>query len=125
MKVSYYAIFGYDGKDINISFPDLKGCLSCAWSKEEAFYMAKSALGVYICDMPYKKLPKAKSKNEIKLKKNEELYKIIADFYIENGICLIEGIKRNMSKEVIELHKLYVDRLPDSDEHGIVQEDDN
>ena len=125
MKISYYAIFRYNKEAINILFPGLRGCLSCAWSKEEALYMAKEALELYICDLPYKKLPKARNKSEIKLRKNEELYKITADFYIENGICLIEGIKENMSKEAMELHKLYVDSLPDSDEHGIVQEDDN
>jgi predicted RNase H-like HicB family nuclease len=125
MKISYYAIFEYDGKDINISFPDLKGCLSCAWSKEEAFYMAKDALELYICDLPYKKLPKAKSKNEIKLKKNEELYKITADFYVKQDICFVQGVKSNTSKKAVDEYKIYIDSLPDSDEHGIVQEDNN
>ena len=51
MKKDYYmypAIFCYDKDGISISFPDLAGCISCASTDEEALYMAKDALGLYL-----------------------------------------------------------------------------
>lgn len=40
----YPAVFDYAEDGISISFPDLPGCFSCAYSDEEALYMAKEAL---------------------------------------------------------------------------------
>ena len=51
MKKDYYiypAIFEYEKGGISISFPDLPGCISCAANDEEALFMAKDALGLYI-----------------------------------------------------------------------------
>ena len=51
MKKDYYiypAIFNYEDKEIAISFPDLPGCYSCGKDDEDALYMAKDALGLYI-----------------------------------------------------------------------------
>ncbi|SFD61036.1 type II toxin-antitoxin system HicB family antitoxin [Bacillus sp. UNCCL81] len=76
MKVSYYAIFEYDNDGINISFPDLPGCLSCAWSNVEAQKMAKEAMELYIRDIPIEKLPIPSSAEQIYLKKNEMLFLI-------------------------------------------------
>lgn len=44
----YPAIFNYAEDGINISFPDLKGCYSCAFSQDECVDMAKDALSLYI-----------------------------------------------------------------------------
>ena len=44
----YPAIFDYAEDGISISFPDLPGCFSCAWSDEEALRMAREALGGHI-----------------------------------------------------------------------------
>lgn len=41
---TYPAIFEYAPDGINISFPDLPGCLSCAENNSEAIYMAEDAL---------------------------------------------------------------------------------
>ncbi len=76
MKKDYYiypAIFEYANDGISISFPDLPGCISCAKTDEEALYMAKDALGLYIaCSEEDKEEIKKPSKlNEIKLKENE------------------------------------------------------
>ena len=38
------AVFSYNEDGISIEFPDLPGCLSCAATDEEAYYMAKDAL---------------------------------------------------------------------------------
>lgn len=78
MKKDYYiypAIFNYEDKEIAISFPDLPGCYSCGKSDEEALYMAKDALGLYIVsaeeDGEELKIPS--KLNSIKLSKNERV----------------------------------------------------
>ena len=76
MKKDYYiypAIFEYAKDGISISFPDLPGCISCAKTDEEALYMAKDALGLYIaCSEEDNEEVKKQSKlNEIKLKENQ------------------------------------------------------
>ena len=76
MKKDYYiypAIFNYEDKEIAISFPDLPGCYSCGENDEEALYMAKDALGLYIvsAEEDGEKLKKPSKLNAIKLNKNE------------------------------------------------------
>ncbi len=44
----YPAIFTTDDGEITVKFPDLPGCFSCAFSEEEALFMAKDALGAWI-----------------------------------------------------------------------------
>ena len=76
MKKDYYmypAIFCYDKDGISNSFPDLAGCISCASTDEEALYMAKDALGLYLvcAEEDGDVLPVASKLNEITLKSNE------------------------------------------------------
>ena len=76
MKKDYYiypAIFSYDNDGISISFPNLPGCISCASNDEEALYMAKDALGLYmVClEEDGDVLPKPSKLNEIDLNVNE------------------------------------------------------
>ena len=76
MKKDYYiypAIFNYEDKEIAISFPDLPGCYSCGENDEEALYMAKDALGLYIvsAEEDGEELKEPSRLNEIKLNKNE------------------------------------------------------
>lgn len=40
----YPAVFDYAEDGISISFPDLPGCLSCAQTDEEAYFMARDAM---------------------------------------------------------------------------------
>lgn len=40
----YPALFEYDGNDINVSFPDLPGCLTFGNNEAEAMFNAKEAL---------------------------------------------------------------------------------
>ena len=78
MKKDYYiypAIFNYEDKQIAISFPDLPGCFSCGKDDEDALFMAKDALGLYIVsaeeDGEMLKMPS--KLNNINLKKNERV----------------------------------------------------
>ena len=77
MKKDYYiypAIFEYNGDGISISFPDLPGCISCASNDEEALYMAKDALGLFIASAEEDgdELPSPTSLNNIKLENNQK-----------------------------------------------------
>ncbi len=76
MKKDYYmypSVFSYDEDGISISFPDLAGCISCASNDEEALYMAKDALGLYLvcAEEDNEVLPEPSKLNEIQLNKNE------------------------------------------------------
>lgn len=76
MKKDYYiypAIFEYAKDGISISFPDLPGCISCAKTDEDALYMAKDALGLYIAcsEEDNEELKKPSKLNEINLKENQ------------------------------------------------------
>lgn len=48
---SYPAIFYFDEDGISIEFPDLPGCLPCAFSEEEAFRNAREAMGLHLYGM--------------------------------------------------------------------------
>ena len=73
-EYTFIAVFEYADDGINISFPDLPGCLSCAEinNSEEAVKNAKEALGLYLFGMEQdgEAIPKSSSLNEIKLEKN-------------------------------------------------------
>ncbi|MBB6022099.1 putative RNase H-like HicB family nuclease [Paenibacillus sp. JGP012] len=53
----YYAIFNFADDGINVSFPELPGCLTCGDTLEEALIMAKDALGLYLDGEPVEELP--------------------------------------------------------------------
>ena len=71
---SFISIFEYADDGINISFPDLPGCYSCAAKNatEDAIKNAKEALGLHIFGMEQdgETIPEATSINQLKLEKN-------------------------------------------------------
>lgn len=78
MKKDYYiypAIFEYEKNGISISFPDLPGCVSCAKDDEEALYMAKDALGLYIvcAEEDGEELPIPTKLQKITLNQNQKI----------------------------------------------------
>ena len=52
-EYSFFAVFEYDPDGINISFPDLPGCFSCAGANdtESALRNAREALGLHLFGM--------------------------------------------------------------------------
>lgn len=77
MKKDYYmypAIFEYNKDGISILFPDLPGCISCAKDDEEALYMAKDALGLYmVCaEEDNEELKEPTKLKQIELNKNQK-----------------------------------------------------
>ena len=73
-EYAFIAIFEYAEDGINISFPDLPGCFSCAElnATNEAISNAKEALGLHLFGMEQdsEEIPEPTALNEIKLKKN-------------------------------------------------------
>jgi predicted RNase H-like HicB family nuclease len=48
---SFIALLEYADDGISITFPDLPGCISCAYNTDEAIKNAKEALGLHIWGM--------------------------------------------------------------------------
>lgn len=71
---AFIAIFEYAEDGINISFPDLPGCFSCAEvnATNEAIVNAKEALGLHIFGMEQdgEKIPEPTALKNISLSKN-------------------------------------------------------
>lgn len=55
--LKYPALFEVNSDGISISFPDIPGCLSCAFSKSQAFKMAKEALALALHGAKIHELP--------------------------------------------------------------------
>ena len=78
MKKDYYiypAIFNYEDNQIEISFPDLPGCFSCGKDDQDALFMAKDALGLYLvsAEEDGEELKEPTKLNDIVLNKNEKV----------------------------------------------------
>lgn len=70
----YPAIFDYSDDGISIEFPDLPGCLSCADTDEEALYMAKDVLGLWMdyMEKDNEDIPEPTSLLDIELEDNQK-----------------------------------------------------
>lgn len=71
----YVAIFDYEEDGgINIYFPDLPGCLSCADNTKEALKNAEEVLGLYMscCEDDELEIPEPTPLEKIKCKENEK-----------------------------------------------------
>ena len=68
-------MFNAAGKDIIINFPDLEGCNTFGEKDEDALYMAKDALGLYIAcsEEDGEQLPTPTPLNQIKLNKSQRV----------------------------------------------------
>ena len=85
-KLSYYAIFRFDPDGINISFPDLPGCLSCAFSENQAVPMAEEALSLWLSGMEYGELPPPSPVDLFTCRANESAHEIAVSVRVKNGI---------------------------------------
>lgn len=69
------AVFDYADDGISIDFPDIPGCLSCAFSTDEALHNAHEALGLHLFNMEADgdKIPEPSNVLDIraKLKRNQ------------------------------------------------------
>lgn len=88
VNVSYCAVFQFDSDGINIDFPDLQGCLSCAYSEKQSKQMAKEALSLWLSGMKYSELPPPTSADAIICRPNERIYTITVQTRIKNGYVI-------------------------------------
>ena len=79
MKNNYIfpAVFNKEDDGYNVLFPDLPGAFTCGEDFEEALYMAKECLEIYLEDM--KDIPKVGDLENIKLGKNDTIVMVEAD----------------------------------------------
>ncbi len=73
-KYVYPAIFTYDDDGINIEFPDIQGCFSCADTDEEALYMAEDVLGLclLVLEEDKEEIPEPSNLKDIKIEDNQK-----------------------------------------------------
>ena len=69
----YPAVFDFADDGIGITFPDLPGCTSCAFSVEEAVHHAREAMGLHLYGMEEDNdpIPEPSDILSIKHKKNQ------------------------------------------------------
>lgn len=83
MKYMYYAVFTQEKDYIDITFPDLKGCITFGDNLEEALYMSKDALEGHLLVLEDEKMniPKPSTYQELqaKLNDNQQLQLINVD----------------------------------------------
>lgn len=100
-KYSYYSIFIFDKEmpgAINIEFPDLPGCLSCAYSYSEAKKNAREALLLYLDGMSILDIPKPSAMFEKSMYgKSVAVKKITIKMSEKGGKLKGRGIKRHKS----------------------------
>lgn len=95
----YPAIFNYDKDGITINFPDLPGCITCASNDEEAFFMAKDALGGHmaVIEEYNDDVPEPTPLNKIELGKNQKAVLIQVDMPLIREAINNKSIKKTLT----------------------------
>lgn len=98
-KYVYPAVFDYDSDGISISFPDLAGCFSCAYTDEEALLMAEEVLGLWMENMEVEgeEIPKASELKDIKLEPNQKTVLISVWMPLVRKAINNKSIKKTLS----------------------------
>lgn len=73
-KYVYPAIFTYDDGGIDIEFPDIQGCFSCADTDEEALYIAEAVLGLclLVLEEDKEEIPEPSNLKDLKVEENQK-----------------------------------------------------
>lgn len=83
MKYRYYSVFTQEKDYIDITFPDLKGCVTFGDNLEQALHMSNEALEGYLLVLEDEKMsiPKPSTYQELqaKLNENQQLHLISVD----------------------------------------------
>ncbi len=95
----YPAIFNFADDGISISFPDLPGCLSCANTDEEAFYMARDVLEghIYCLEQDNDNIPNPTALKDIHLNSNETVVLIKAFMLLVRNEMSNKAIKKTLT----------------------------
>ena len=82
-KYIYPAVFTYEaGYEIAVTFPDIPGCATSGKDEQDAFAMAKEALGghLWCLEKDNDEIPKPTQLREVELEPNEQV--ILVDVYM-------------------------------------------
>ena len=108
----YPAIFNYDNDGISIEFPDLPGCLPCAFNNDDAFKNAREALALHIygLEQENKELHEPSTINNIKPKNNQII------MLIEVWMPVFrDAIENHAEKKTLTIPKWLNDIVKDTD----------
>ena len=100
-EYTFIAIFEYAEDGINITFPDLPGCISCANpnNTQEAVTNAKDALGLYLfgLEQDNESIPEPTPLNKIHLDKN--CAPIVIEVFMPSVRCAVKTsfVKKTLS----------------------------
>lgn len=84
IKLHYSAVFQKEPDGINIFFPDIPGCVSCAFSYKEAKKMAKEALDLFLDETLIEDIPGQVFPVHYFKSPNVRITIIHATFYVKN-----------------------------------------
>lgn len=95
----YPAIFDYQKDGITITFPDLQGCITCANNDEEAFFMAKDALGGHmaVIEEYEEDIPVPTGLNKVKLEKSQRVVLIQVDMPVIREAVNNKSVKKTLT----------------------------
>lgn len=95
----YVAIFNYEEDGINIYFPDLPGCFSCADTTKEALKNAQEAMELYLvtCEEENIEIPEPTPLEKIKCKENEKTILVSAWMPLARSEVEIASVKKTLT----------------------------
>ena len=96
----YVAIFDYEEDGgVNIYFPDLPGCFSCADTTKEALKNASDALGLYMTHYEDEglKIPEPTPLEKIKCKENEKPILVSVWMPLARSEVEVVSVKKNIN----------------------------
>ena len=85
MIIAYYAKLRPVENGFVITFPDVPGCFTCAFTRDEIEPLSREVLSFAFHGHSPEDLPKASQKEELELEANEEALFIEAEMALENG----------------------------------------
>lgn len=97
-KYIYPAIFQEEDGGFNVSFPDLPGALTCGDNLEEALFMAKECLGLYLYSLECRELKIPESSKPQNIKVNSAEFVQLVEVFMtpirddENNRCVRRNI---------------------------------
>lgn len=85
MELKYYAKLKKDENGFYISFPDVPGCFTCAFNREEINSISAEMLSYIFNGRRVEQLPRPSAREEISLEEDRELQEIVFEMAVEGG----------------------------------------
>jgi len=88
IRLKYSALFEMADDGINIRFPDLPQCISCAFTKKDSSKMAKDVMGLYLHGINLENIPERKYPIKYYSSKKAYVRTISHEFEVKDN-CLV------------------------------------